>query len=62
MRVFALPRCQHDVVVKEKPRSRFVPEGATHPVEQATASGGNKLVHIMGGPSIIQQAPTAGWK
>jgi dihydrofolate reductase len=38
----------------------FVTEGIEHAIEQAIVAAGDKLVHIMGGASIIQQALAAG--
>src|SRR5687767_3170358 len=58
--VFVVTHRPHDVVVKGKTTFTFVTEGIEHAVEQAKAAAGDKLVHIMGGASIIQQALAAG--
>jgi dihydrofolate reductase len=58
--VFVVTHRPHDVVVKGKTTFTFVTEGIEHAVEQASVAAGNKLVHIMGGASIIQQALAAG--
>jgi dihydrofolate reductase len=50
---------RHDSVGKET-AAGFVTEGIKHTVEQTTVAAGEKLVHIMGGASIIQQALAAG--
>ena len=60
MPVFVVTHRSHDVVVKGETTFTFVTEGIERAVEQASASAGDKLVHIMGGASIIQQALAAG--
>jgi dihydrofolate reductase len=54
--VFVLTHRPHDVVVKGKTTFTFVTEGIEQAIEQATMAAGDRLVHIMGGASIIQQA------
>jgi dihydrofolate reductase len=58
--VFVVTHRPHEVVVKGETTFMFVTEGIDHAVEQASVAAGDKLVHIMGGASIIQQALTAG--
>ena len=58
--VFVVTHRPHDVVVKGETTFTFVTEGIGHAVEQAAAAAGDRLVHIMGGASIIQQALAAG--
>jgi dihydrofolate reductase len=58
--VFVLTHRPHDVVVKGETTFTFVTGGVKDAVEQATAAAGGKLVHIMGGASVIQQALAAG--
>ena len=61
MPVFVVTHRPHDVVVRGKTMFTFVTEGIEHAIEQAiVAAAGDKLVHIMGGASIIQQALAAG--
>jgi dihydrofolate reductase len=60
MPVFVVTHRAHDVVVKGETTFTFVTQGVKHAAEQAIGAAGNKLVHIMGGASIIQQALTAG--
>ncbi len=60
MPVFVVTHRPHDVIVKGETSFTFVTEGIKPAVEQAIAAAGDKLVHIMGGASIIQQALTAG--
>jgi len=60
MPVFVVTYRPHDVVVKDQTTFTFVTEGVEYAIEQAIAAAGNKLVHIMGGASIIQQALSAG--
>ena len=60
MPVFVVTHRPHDVVVKGETTFTFVTEGIKHAIEQAIAAAGDKLVHIMGGASIIQQALAAG--
>src|SRR6266508_4841724 len=60
MPVFVVTHRPHDVVVKDKTTFTFVTEGVEHAIEQAIVAAGDKLVHIMGGASIIQQALAAG--
>ena len=57
--VFVVTHRPHEMVVKGETTFTFV-EGIKAAVEQATAVAGDKLVHIMGGASIIQQALAAG--
>lgn len=59
MPVFVVTHRPHDVVMKGKTTFTFVTEGIQHAIEQATVAAEDKLVHIMGGASIIQQALTA---
>jgi dihydrofolate reductase len=58
--VFVVTHRRHDVVVRGKTTFTFVTDGIKSAVEQASAAAGRKLVHIMGGASIIQQALAAG--
>jgi dihydrofolate reductase len=58
--VFVVTHRPHEVVVKGETTFTFVTEGIKHAVERATVAAGDKLVHIMGGASIIQQALAAG--
>ena len=58
--VFVLTHRPHAVVVKGKTTFTFVTEGIEQVVQRAKAAAGDKLVHIMGGASIIQQALAAG--
>jgi dihydrofolate reductase len=58
--VFVVTHRCHDVVMKGETTFTFVTEGIEHAIQQATAVAGDKLVHIMGGASIIQQALAAG--
>lgn len=60
MPVFVVTHRPHDVVVKGATTFTFVTEGVKHAIEQASVAAGDKLVHIMGGASIIQQALAAG--
>jgi dihydrofolate reductase len=60
MPVFVVTHRPHDVVVKGETTFTFVTEGIEHAVEQAIVAAGNRLVHIMGGASIIQQVLAAG--
>ena len=60
MPVFVVTHRPHDVVVKGATTFTFVTEGIEHAIEQAIVAAGDKLVHIMGGASIIQQALAAG--
>jgi dihydrofolate reductase len=60
MPVFVVTHRPHDVVVKGETTFTFVIEGIEHAVEQAIVAAGNRLVHIMGGASIIQQVLAAG--
>ncbi|GAA0990207.1 dihydrofolate reductase family protein [Acrocarpospora macrocephala] len=59
MPVFVVTHRPHEVVVKGKTTFTFV-EGIEQAIEQATVAAGDKLVHIMGGAGIIQQALAAG--
>jgi dihydrofolate reductase len=60
MPVFVVTHRPHDVVVKDKTAFTFVTEGVERAIEQAIVAAGDKLVHIMGGASVIQQALAAG--
>jgi dihydrofolate reductase len=60
MPVFVVTHRPHDVVVRGETTFTFVTEGVERAVEEAIAAAGDKLVHIMGGASIIQQALAAG--
>ena len=60
MPVFVVTHRPHEVVVKGETTFTFVTEGIEHAIEQAIVAAGDKLVHIMGGASIIQQALAAG--
>ncbi|MEO3854980.1 dihydrofolate reductase family protein [Acrocarpospora sp. B8E8] len=60
MPVFVITHHPHEVVVKDKTTFTFITGGIEQAIEQATAAAGDKLVHIMGGASIIQQALAAG--
>jgi dihydrofolate reductase len=60
MPVFVVTHRPHEVVVKGETTFRFVTEGIEHAIEQAIVAAGDKLVHIMGGASIVQQALAAG--
>ena len=60
MPVFVVTHRPYDVVVRGKTMFTFVTEGIEHAIEQAIVAAGDKLVHIMGGASIIQQALAAG--
>jgi dihydrofolate reductase len=60
MPVFVVTHRPHDVVVKGETSFTFVTEGIEAAIEQAVAVAGDKVVHIMGGASIIQQALEAG--
>jgi dihydrofolate reductase len=60
MPVFVVTHRPHEVVVKGETMFRFVTEGIEHAIEQAIVAAEDKLVHIMGGASIIQQALAAG--
>lgn len=59
MPVFVITHRPHHVVVKGKTTFTFVTEGIKHAIEQAIEAAGDKVVHIMGGASIIQQALAA---
>jgi dihydrofolate reductase len=58
--VFVVTHRPHEVVVKGETTFTFVTEGIEHAVQQASVAAGDRLVHIMGGASIIQQALAAG--
>ena len=58
--VFVVTHRPHDVVVKGETTFTFVTRGIDHTIEQASAAAEDKLVHIMGGASIVQQALAAG--
>jgi dihydrofolate reductase len=58
--VFVVTHRRHDAVVKGETTFTFVTDGITSAVERAIVAAGDKLVHIMGGASIIQQALRAG--
>ncbi len=58
--VFVVTHRSHDAVVKGDTIFTFVTEGIESAIEQASAAAGDKLVHIMGGAGIIQQALAAG--
>lgn len=58
--VFVVTHRPHERVVKGRTTFTFVTDGITDAVERAKAASGGKLVHIMGGASIIQQALAAG--
>ena len=60
MPVFVVTHRPSEVVVRGDTTFTFVTEGIKHAVSQAVAAAGDKLVHIMGGASIIQQALRAG--
>jgi dihydrofolate reductase len=60
MPVFVVTHRPHDVVVRGETTFTFVTEGIEHAVDQAVVAARGKLVHIMGGASIIQQALVAG--
>jgi dihydrofolate reductase len=60
MPVFVVTHRPHDVVVRGKTTFTFVTEGIEHAIEQGIVAAGDKLVHIMGGASIVQQALAAG--
>jgi dihydrofolate reductase len=60
MPVFVVTHRPHEVVVSGDTTFTFVTEGIKHAVAQAVAAAGDKLVHIMGGASVIQQALKAG--
>jgi len=60
MPVFVVTHRPHEVVVKGDTTFTFVTEGVAQAVEQAGEAAGGKLVHIMGGATIIQQALAAG--
>ena len=57
--VFVVTHRPQEVVAKGETTFTFV-EGIEAAVEQAAGVAGDKLVHIMGGASIIQQALAAG--
>ena len=58
--VFVVTHRSHDAVVQGDTTFTFVTEGIEATIEQASAAAGDKLVHIMGGAGIIQQALGAG--
>jgi dihydrofolate reductase len=58
--VFVVTHRPHDVVVKGETTFTFVTEGIRPAIEQASMAAGDKLVHLMGGASIIQQSLAAG--
>ena len=58
--VFVVTHRRHDAVVKGDTSFTFVTQGIESAIEQARAAAGDKLVHIMGGAGIIQQALAAG--
>jgi dihydrofolate reductase len=58
--VFVVTHRPHDVVVKGETTFTFVTHGIDRAIEQASAAAEDKLVHIMGGASIVQQALAAG--
>jgi dihydrofolate reductase len=58
--VFVVTHRPHEVVVKGTTTFTFVTEGIEHAVVQAIVAAGDKIVHIMGGASIVQQALAAG--
>jgi dihydrofolate reductase len=58
--VFVLTHRPHDIVVKGETTFTFVTEGIKQAIGQATSAAGDKLVHIMGGATVIQQAMAAG--
>jgi dihydrofolate reductase len=58
--VFVVTHRPHDVVAKGETTFTFVTEGIAHAIGRASEAAGEKLVHIMGGASIIQQALAAG--
>jgi dihydrofolate reductase len=60
MPVFVVTHRPHDVVVMGETTFTFVSEGIERAIKQAIVAAGDKLVHIMGGASIIQQALAAG--
>ncbi len=60
MPVFVVTHRPHDTVVKGETPFTFVTDGIKDAIEQASVAAGDKLVHIMGGASIIQQALAAG--
>jgi dihydrofolate reductase len=60
MPVFVVTHRPHEIVVKGETTFTFVTEGINDAIDQAIAAAGDKLVHIMGGASIIQQALAAG--
>lgn len=57
--VFVVTHRPHDPVTRGDTTFSFV-DGIHAAVQQASAAAGDKLVHIMGGASIIQQALAAG--
>jgi dihydrofolate reductase len=57
--VFVVTHRRHEPVVKGSTTFTFVTDGVTAAVAQAVEAAGDKLVHIMGGASIIRQAMDA---
>jgi dihydrofolate reductase len=60
MPVFVVTHRPQEVVVKGATTFTFVTEGIEHAIGQAIVAAGDRLVHVMGGASIIQQALAAG--
>jgi len=60
MPVFVVTHRPHEPVVKSATTFTFVTDGMAAAVTRATDAAGDKLVHIMGGASIIRQAVDAG--
>ncbi|MET0955231.1 MAG: dihydrofolate reductase family protein [Cryobacterium sp.] len=58
--VFVLTHRPHPVVVTGETTFTFVTGGIREAVEAAQAAAGHRVVHIMGGAGVIQQALAAG--
>jgi dihydrofolate reductase len=60
MPVLVVTHRPHEPVVKSATTFTFVTDGIAAAVTRAAEAAGDKLVHIMGGASIIRQAVDAG--
>jgi dihydrofolate reductase len=60
MPIFVVTHRPHEPVVKRMATFTFVTDGVAAAVARAAEAAGDKLVHIMGGASLIRQAVDAG--
>ena len=60
MPVFVVTHRAHEVIVKQDTTFTFVTDGIMSAVAQAAVAAGDRVVHVMGGASIVQQALRAG--